>query len=100
MGFETVSVMAESFKAKATMVTAKGMIGISVQLYFLLSNGRNVTLIEVLYAWRLFGFDTYSLSLSLVPQVRRGKGDIMEFHNSFSDLHRRIAPLINDPSSS
>jgi hypothetical protein len=77
MGFETVSVMAESFKAKATMVTAKGMIGISVQLYFLLSNGRNVTLIEVLYAWRLFGFDTYSLSLSCSsgpPRKRRYHG--------------------------
>jgi hypothetical protein len=48
MGFETAAVMAESFKAKATMVTAKGMIGISVQLYFLLSNGQNLTLLEVL----------------------------------------------------
>ncbi len=76
MGFDTVSVQSDSLKAKATMLTAKGMIGISVQIYLILSNGRNTSLLE----------------------VRRGKGDIMEFHTAFSDLNRRIAPLVNSSS--
>lgn len=88
MGFETVSVSSESFKAKATLLTAKGMIGISVQIYFILSSGRNVSLLEVRPLCHIISF----------LQVRRGKGDIMEFHNAFSDLNRRIAPLINTSS--
>eukprot|EP00604_Paraphysomonas_vestita_P002240 CAMPEP_0174819346 /NCGR_PEP_ID=MMETSP1107-20130205/2518_1 /TAXON_ID=36770 /ORGANISM="Paraphysomonas vestita, Strain GFlagA" /LENGTH=423 /DNA_ID=CAMNT_0016032649 /DNA_START=273 /DNA_END=1544 /DNA_ORIENTATION=- len=76
LGFETSLVQSDALKAKATILTAKGMIGISVQIYVILSSGRNISLLE----------------------VRRGKGDIMEFHNAFSDLHRRISPLINATS--
>ena len=48
MGFETASIQSDSLKAKATILTAKGMIGISVQIYFILSSGRNVSLLEVI----------------------------------------------------
>lgn len=49
MGFETTSVQSDSFKAKATNLTAKGMIGISVQIYFILSSGRSLSLLEVYF---------------------------------------------------
>jgi hypothetical protein len=47
MGYETAAVNNESMKARATMLTAKGMIGISVQIYLIMSNGRSVSLLEV-----------------------------------------------------
>lgn len=49
IGFETVSMSSESFKAKATLLTAKGMIGISAQIYFISTSGRNISLLEVSY---------------------------------------------------
>ena len=47
MGYETASVNSETLKARATMLTAKGMIGLSVQIYLIFSNGRNLSLLEV-----------------------------------------------------
>jgi hypothetical protein len=67
------------YKIKATLLTAKGMIGMTIQIYSLSKSG--------------------SQPLSLV-EVRRGKGDIMEFHNAFSELTARLGSLVNVPANS
>lgn len=66
------------FKIKATLLTAKGMIGMTIQIYCISKNSAH--------------------PLSLV-EVRRGKGDIMEFHNAFSELTTRVGALVNVPES-
>jgi hypothetical protein len=66
------------YKIKATLLTAKGMIGITIQVYCISK--------------------TAAHPLSLV-EVRRGKGDIMEFHNAFSELTNRVGGLLNVPES-
>lgn len=55
----------DPYKAKATLLTAKGQIGLGLQVY------------------GLEGDETGSLSLL---ELRRGKGDILEFHTAFTEL--------------
>lgn len=76
-GFE-VTMNKAKLKSKATLLTAKGMIGLTVQIYVLLSKPSTLSLVE----------------------IRRGKGDIMEFHNSFSDLQKKISTYVNLPANS
>ena len=66
------------YKVKATLLTAKGMIGMTIQVYCVSKSS--------------------SHPISLV-EVRRGKGDIMEFHNAFSELISRVGSLVNVPES-
>ena len=75
MGFEvSQGGAADPFKAKCSLLTPKGMIGLGLQVY------------------ALQGDEGGALSLL---ELRRGKGDILEFHTSFSELvERRIAHLI------
>ena len=73
MGFQ-LNVQASSLKAKAEILSAKGMIGLSVQVLVILADAEApVCLLE----------------------IRRGKGDIMEFHNTLGDLSKRIEHLVN-----
>lgn len=78
-GFELDMSHRSHYKIKATLLTAKGMIGMTIQIYSLSKSG--------------------SQPLSLV-EVRRGKGDIMEFHNAFSELTARLGSLVNVPANS
>lgn len=75
MGFEVTSgESADPYKAKGSLLTPKGLIGLGLQVY------------------ALQGDDAGALSLL---ELRRGKGDILEFHTSFTELvERRIAHLI------
>jgi len=67
-------VFPEMFKIKATMLTPKNsMLGVVIRVYGLLE------------------------SLQLV-EVRRGKGDILEFHQFFQALMERLSPLVNAPA--
>jgi len=79
MGFEVVPGGAsDPYKAKGSLLTAKGMIGLGLQVY------------------ALQGDDSGAVSLL---ELRRGKGDILEFHTSFTELvERRIAHLITAPA--
>jgi serine/threonine protein kinase len=62
----------DPLKVRATLLTPKGMIGLTIEVFSLLD------------------------SLCLL-EIRRGKGDIMEFHEFISDLiGRRIASVINN----
>ena len=79
MGFEIDGAGAEAAKSsgrmKGSLLTAKGMLGIGVQVYELCST---LTLLE----------------------LRRGKGDLMEWSAAYNDLvDNRIAHLINKPVS-
>lgn len=78
IGFELDLSHRAHYKLKATLLTAKGMIGMTIQIYSLSKSG--------------------SHPLSLV-EIRRGKGDIMEFHNAFSELINRVGSLVNVPES-
>lgn len=78
IGFELDLSHRSHYKIKATLLTAKGMIGLTIQIYSLSKSG--------------------SHPLSLV-EIRRGKGDIMEFHNAFSELISRVGSLVNVPES-
>jgi len=71
MGCE-LGVFASSFKIKAALMTAKGMIGVVIQVY------------------------SVSKSLNML-EIRRGKGDILEYHIFFKDLENRLGDLINRP---
>jgi len=74
MGCDT-RVQPEQFKAKGALLTSSGMIGIIIQSYAL--------------------SDTVHL-----VEIRRGKGDILEYYKLFNDLVRnRISHLINVPNS-
>eukprot|EP00607_Mallomonas_marina_P006248 CAMPEP_0182437152 /NCGR_PEP_ID=MMETSP1167-20130531/84846_1 /TAXON_ID=2988 /ORGANISM="Mallomonas Sp, Strain CCMP3275" /LENGTH=455 /DNA_ID=CAMNT_0024629957 /DNA_START=152 /DNA_END=1519 /DNA_ORIENTATION=- len=75
MGFEvSPGGSADPFKAKGSLLTPKGMIGIGLQVY------------------TLQGDESGALSLL---ELRRGKGDILEFHTSFTELvEKRINTLI------
>lgn len=74
MGCDT-RVQPEQFKAKGALLTSSGMIGIIIQSYAL--------------------SDTVHL-----VEIRRGKGDILEYYKLFNDLVRnRIGHLINVPAS-
>ncbi len=79
IGFELDLSYRSHYKIKSTLLTAKGMIGVTIQIYSLSKSE--------------------SKPLSLV-EVRRGKGDIMEFHNAFSELTARLGTLVNVPSHS
>lgn len=64
----------DPLKVRATLLTPKGMIGIAVEAFYL----------------------TDSLALL---EVRRGKGDILEFHGLLSELvGNRITSYINNPN--
>jgi len=66
-------VFASSLKIKAALMTPKGMIGVVVQVYVL----------------------TDDLSMF---EVRRGKGDILEYHKFYRELvDRRLGDLVNRP---
>lgn len=78
IGFELDLTHRAQFKIKATLLTAKGMIGMTLQVYCISRSSAH--------------------PLSLV-EVRRGKGDIMEFHNAFSELTSRVGSLVNVPES-
>jgi hypothetical protein len=78
IGFELDLSYRAQYKIKATLLTAKGMIGLTIQVYCVSKSS--------------------SHPLSLV-EVRRGKGDIMEFHNAFSELTNRVGSLVNVPDS-
>lgn len=65
--------MVQSGVVKATLLTAKGMVGIALQVF------------------------TLTPTLNLV-EIRKGKGDILEWKNAYIDLvERRIAHLLNKP---
>lgn len=78
IGFELDLSHRTHYKIKATLLTTKGMIGMTIQIYCVSKSS--------------------SHPLSLV-EVRRGKGDIMEFHNAFSELTTRVGALVNVPES-
>ena len=74
MGCDT-RLQEDQFKAKGALLTKSGMIGIIIQSYAI---SDNVHLVE----------------------IRRGKGDILEYYKLFNDLiHTQIAHLINVPAS-
>jgi hypothetical protein len=74
MGCDT-RLQEDQFKAKGALLSSSGMIGIIIQSYAL------------------------SDSVHLV-EIRRGKGDILEYYKLFNDLvHTQIAHLINIPAS-
>ena len=78
MGANELNCQTSLLKLKATLLRAKGMIGISIQIYILLP----------------------SAPLSLI-EIRRGKGDILEFHQAFTDLQKKISHLVDiTPSAS
>ena len=64
-----VSVADNSYKIKATLQTPKGMIGIIIQIYMLAE------------------------SLHFV-EVRRGKGDIFEYHKFYNELSENLSELM------
>lgn len=78
IGFELDLSHRAHYKIKATLLTAKGMIGLTIQVYCVSKSSAH--------------------PLSLV-EVRRGKGDIMEFHHAFSELTTRLGNLVNIPES-
>jgi hypothetical protein len=47
MGFEVSHMQAEMMKAKATLLTAKGMIGLSIHIYEVVSTSGTISLLEV-----------------------------------------------------
>lgn len=47
MSFEVSNGHAESMRAKAILVTAKGMIGLSVLVFQVVSSNRTISLLEV-----------------------------------------------------
>jgi len=69
-----VTVLEGSYKIKATCQTPKGAVGVVIQIYVLAD------------------------SLHLV-EVRRGKGDIFEYHKFYTQLSEQMKDLIT-PSSS
>jgi hypothetical protein len=74
MGCDT-RLQEDQFKAKGALLTKSGMIGIIIQSYAI---SDNVHLVE----------------------IRRGKGDILEYYKLFNDLiYTQIAHLINVPAS-
>lgn len=76
MSCEVVASSEDPLKIRATLLTPKGMIGVTVEAFYL----------------------TDSLSLL---EIRRGKGDILEFHGLLSELvGSRIASFINNPNPS
>ncbi|EQC36047.1 CAMK/CAMKL/AMPK protein kinase [Saprolegnia diclina VS20] len=64
-----------NFKLKATLTTPKGAVGCTVQIYVLAD------------------------SLHLV-EIRRGKGDIFEYHKWYTALSERMKDLINPTAAS
>jgi len=74
MGCDT-RLQLEAFKGKGALLSSSGMIGIIVQAY------------------------SVSDSVHLV-EIRRGKGDILEYYKLFNELVKnRVNHLINVPSS-
>lgn len=47
MGFDVSNIQTDALKAKATVLTAKGMIGLSVQIYEVTSSSGTISLLEV-----------------------------------------------------
>jgi hypothetical protein len=74
MGFEflsSVETAMSSGRVRATLRTPKGMVGYSLQVFVLCP------------------------TMSLL-EIRRGKGDLMEWNNAFNDLTaKKIAHLLN-----
>jgi hypothetical protein len=67
------SAIVHSGSLKASMISAKGMVGIVVQVFII------------------------SPVLNLL-EIEKGKGDLMEWSNAFNELtEKRIAHLINKP---
>lgn len=74
MSCEVSASSEDPLKIRATLLTPKGMIGVTVEAFYL------------------------SEGLCLL-EIRRGKGDILEFHGLLSDLvGSRIASYINNPN--
>lgn len=74
MSCEVIASSEDPLKVRATLLTPKGMIGITVEAFYL----------------------TDSLCLL---EIRRGKGDILEFHGLLSELiGNQIAGYINNPN--